>query len=140
MARGVRFEGGSALEKEPDPRTELRKQFRERIADGRFDDLLEGPLQRVLQEAAAIRGMDIELGALRFALAKLLAEETDASKLASGLARLTSAIAQAQKVQLTIGNATDASLAALLNEILIDLEQDDAGDERMAMRGETLNE
>ncbi len=78
----------------------------------------------VLREGAAIRGLDEELGAIRFALAKLLAEELDASKLAAGVARLTSAAVQAMKMEQAIGDETDESLADLLNQILIDLEKE----------------
>jgi hypothetical protein len=121
MQRGVRF-----LEEADAHRNDLgaeqRERFRERVERGRYDELLDLPVRKVLREGAAIRGLEEELGALRFALAKLLAEELDASKLAAGVARLTSAAVQAMKLGQAIGDATDESLADLLNRILIDLE------------------
>jgi hypothetical protein len=123
LGRGVRFE------KEPDaferdPVDAQRERFRERVEQGRYDGLLDSSVRKVLREGAAIRGVDEELGAIRFALAKLLAEEPDASKLASGVARLTSAAVQAMKLGQSIGDETDRSLADLLNQILIDLEKE----------------
>ncbi len=81
-------------------------------------------MRDVLREGAALRGVNEELGAIRFALAKLLAEEQDASKLAAGVARLTSAAVQAMKMGQSISDETDESLADLLNQILIDLEKE----------------
>lgn len=107
-----------------DQGAEQRERFRERVAQGRYDALLDTPVRNVLREGAAIRGVDEELGAIRFALAKLLAEELDANKLAAGVARLTSAAVQAMKMGQAIGDETDESLADLLNQILIDLEKE----------------
>lgn len=123
VAKGVQFER-AAGEQLDDPQVELRAQFRERIRQGTYDALLDPSVRMLLREGAAIRGMDEELGAIRFALAKLLAEELDASKLAAGVARLTSAAVQAMKIGQALGDETDESLADLLNEILIDLEKE----------------
>ena len=123
MGRGVRIEKDpDAFER--DPVAEQRELFRKRVELGRYEDLLDLPVRKVLREGAAIRGVDEELGAIRFALAKLLAEEQDASKLAAGVARLTSSAVQAMKLGQAMGDATDESLADLLNQILIDLEKE----------------
>jgi hypothetical protein len=122
MRRGVQFLP-EADDSKGDPREELRERFREAVMSGRYDALLDSSMRAILREGAAIRGVDEELGAIRFALAKLLAEESDASKLASGVARLTSASVQAMKMGQSISDETDESLADLLNEILIDLEK-----------------
>lgn len=123
MRRGVRFEH-DADEPTRDPVAELREAFRARMAEGRFDALLDGPMRQLLREGAEIRGLDVELGAIRFALVKLLAEEQDAGKLASGVARLVSAAVQAMKMGQTISDEVDESLADQLNQILIDLEKE----------------
>ncbi len=123
MRRGVRFENDTD-DRPEDLSVELRERFHQRVMQGRYDELLDPSLRDVLHDGAAIRGLDEELGAIRFALAKLLAEEQDASKLASGVARLTSASVQAMKMDQAIGDETDESLADLLNEILIDLEKE----------------
>ena len=123
MRHDARFQE-EAGERTCDPSAEHRERFRERVKQGRYDELLDEPVRMVLRDGAAIRGVDEELGAIRFALAKLLAEELDASKLAAGVARLTTAAVQAMKMGQTIGDEVDASLADLLNEILIDLEKE----------------
>jgi hypothetical protein len=125
MARGIRFEPDTAERARDDPYDAVREAFQERVGRGRYDDLLADSLRAILREGAAIRGLDEELGAIRFALAKLLAEELDAGKLAAGVARLTSASVQAMKVEHALGDATDASLSDLLNEILADLDERD---------------
>lgn len=122
MTRGIKFEPDGLLEKPADPRVELRDRFRERVESGRYADLLDERVRRVLREGAAIPGLDEELGAVRFALAKLLAEELDASKLAAGVARLTSAAVQAMKLDRARGDAAETSLAELIEEILVDLD------------------
>ena len=122
MTRGIKFEPDGLLEKPADSRVELRDRFRERVESGRYADLLDERVRRVLREGAAIPGLDEELGAIRFALAKLLAEELDASKLAAGVARLTSAAVQAMKLDRARGDAAETSLAELIEEILVDLD------------------
>ena len=121
MARGMRFERADPFEGALDAQAEQRERFRERIALGRYDDLFETPVRNVLREGAAIRGVDEELGAIRFALAKLLAEELDASKLAAGVARLTSAAVQAMRLGRTLGDSTDDELAALVDQLLAEV-------------------
>lgn len=103
---------------------EFRERFRARVGQGRYDELLDEPLQSILRAGAAVRGLEEELGAIRFALAKLLAEEQDAGKLAAGVARLTSAAVQATRLGQSIAQDDDASLADQLNQIFIDLEKE----------------
>ncbi len=105
-----------------DRRVELRERFQERVEAGRYADLLDERVRQILREGAMLPGLDEELGAIRFALAKLLAEELDASKLAAGVARLTSAAVQAMKLDRTRGDAVETSLAELIEEILVDLD------------------
>src|SRR5215204_4722596 len=106
MPRGMRY-----IEDAPavvdDPGAEQRALFRERVARGRYDELIDPQLRAVLREGAAIRGVAEELGAIRFALAKLLTEEEDAGKLASGVARLISAAVQAMRMGQSISDETD---------------------------------
>jgi hypothetical protein len=125
MARGTWVHPEKRSAEERDPRSELRERFQERMAHGRYDDLFAASLRMVLREGAAVRGVDIELGAIRFTIAKLLAEEPDAGKLAVSIARLTTAAVQLIKLGQTLGDAADASLAALLEEILIELDEED---------------
>lgn len=119
MAHGTRYVPGRWSEdEEDDPRKELRAAFERRVDRGRYDELLSPQIRALMQSGAAIRGLDEELGAIRYALQKLMAEEQDANKLAAGIARLTSASVQAMKLGQMLGDASDASLADLFNEIL----------------------
>lgn len=103
-------------------RTEAQERFSDGIEIGNYEALLTEPVRKILREGAAIRHLDEELGAIRFALAKLLAEELDANKLATGVARLTTAAVQTMKFGQSPGAVSDASLAKLLDEIMTDLD------------------
>ena len=118
MARGPQYQRDPWSVDDEDPRKELQAAFQRRVDRGRYDELLSPQIRALLQAGATIRGLDEEFGAIRFALAKLIAEEQDASKLATGIARLTSASVQAMKLGQVLGDASDASLADLFNEIL----------------------
>ncbi|MGI8644471.1 MAG: hypothetical protein ACR2LS_10190 [Thermomicrobiales bacterium] len=67
---------------------EAAERFRHRLARGDYHDLFDAPLARILAQAAEHDHLDDELGAVRFALARLLAEETDPRHLALGVTRL----------------------------------------------------
>jgi len=73
-------------------------------------------------------GLSEEIGALRFVLQRLLAEEDDLARLAAGVARIASVVVQAAKAQQTMtGNRSD-ELAEALMRALIDLDGDEAHD------------
>jgi hypothetical protein len=100
------------------------RAFRERLARGEYRGLFEPPLGEVLLQAAAEQGLADELGAVRVALARLLAEEEDASKLAVGVARLVVVAIQAVKTRRAIGEGAEgtseeltAALSRMLDEI-----------------------
>jgi hypothetical protein len=137
MTRNVKFVPAPWPKDDEDPREALRASFQRRVDRGRYDELLSPQIRSLMQTGAAIRGLDEELGAIRFALAKLLAEETDAGKLAAGVARLTSASVQAMKLGQVLGDATDASLADLFNEILIEMEEESRAKREAAERAGT---
>ena len=69
--------------------------FRARLESGRFNAVLGHALRRTMRDAAADTGLDAEVAALRLALARLLTEERDPSKLAAGIARLAAVAVQA---------------------------------------------
>lgn len=64
-----------------------------------YRGLLDPTLGRVLAQAAAVEGLDDEVGATRFALARLLAEEGGALRLATGVARLALAATRAARAR-----------------------------------------
>jgi hypothetical protein len=73
--------------------------FRARLAAGDFDAVLGPGLREVLRGAAADPGLDAEIGALRVALARLLEDERDASRLAAGVARVAGVAVQAARLR-----------------------------------------
>jgi hypothetical protein len=73
-------------------------------------------------------GLGEEIGALRFVLQRLLAEEDDLARLAAGVARIASVVVQAAKAQQTMtGNRPD-ELAAALMRALEELDSEEAHD------------
>ena len=98
--------------------TRAARRFRELLARGEYRALFEPPLGEVLTQAAAERPLLDEIGALRVALARLLAEEEDASKLAVGVARLAGVAIQAAKAQRTISGDEANGLTDALAHIL----------------------
>jgi hypothetical protein len=100
------------------------ERFRERLARGEYRALFEPPLGDVLTQAAAERPLVNEIGALRVALARLLAEEEDASKLAAGVARIAVVAIQAAKAQRALGEGTSEEVVAALAELLDELDEE----------------
>ena len=84
--RQVTRDASQSLENGED--SAVAEQFRRRLARGDYKDLFDAPLVRILAQAAEQDHLDDELGAVRFALARLLAEEADPRHLALGVARL----------------------------------------------------
>jgi hypothetical protein len=87
--------------------------FRARLAAGDYDALLGPGLREILRGAAADPGLDAEIGALRLALARLLEEERDASRLASGVARVAGVAVQAARLRQGSGVEAEGMQAAL---------------------------
>jgi hypothetical protein len=88
------------------------------------------PLLRIVSKEpeTSDAGLAEEIGALRFVLQRLLAEEDDLARLAAGVARIASVVVQAAKAQQTMtGNRSDELAEALLMA-LADLDGDDAHD------------
>ena len=98
-----------------------RERLRRGLAAGDYDGLLDPALWRLLDAAAASTGFNREIGALRFAMVRLLAEEEDPRQLATHLARVATTIVrttQAQRQPDRDGNdPVRAALLAGLNEL-----------------------
>lgn len=107
-----------------DPRAEQREVFQERVARGVYKELYDPPVRMLIEEGAALQGVEEELGAIRFALARLMNEEEDPSKLATGVARLASATVQLLRVVRPAANQSDDPVLESVNQILIDLEKE----------------
>lgn len=87
--------------------------FQARLATGDYDALLGAGLREALRGAAADDGLEAEIGALRLALARLLQEEGDPSRLATGVARVAGVAVQAARLRRVPG-AGDELREALL--------------------------
>lgn len=96
-------------------RTVIQERLRRAIAAGDYDRLLDPAFWRLLDSAAGTTSFDREIGALRFAMVRLLAEEEDPRHLATQLARVTATIVRtAQAQRHTTQNEVDPVRAALL--------------------------
>lgn len=108
---------------EQDARRRLAlERLRRAAAEGDYDGLLDPALWRLLDAAALTVGFGREIGALRFAMARLLAEEEDPRQLSLHLARITMAIIRVTHARPPITPAEDPVRAALLAGL------DDLGD------------
>ena len=106
--------------------TETRLAFLKRLEQGEYAALFEENLGRVIAQAAQAmqeRGPDDEIGALRFVLARLLAEEQDPAKLAASVTRVASAVVQAARAQRAISGDAAEGLTSALTQILTELDE-----------------
>ena len=118
----------------PDPARAGYAAFRARLAAGDFDAVLGPGLRGTLRGAAADPGLDAEIGALRLALVRLLDEERDPSRLATGVARVAGVAVQAAKLRHG-GEVEMEQLRAELWRALAELETEE-GDEVMGYSGD----
>jgi hypothetical protein len=91
--------------------------FRARLAAGDYDALIGQGLRRTLQRAAADSSLEAEIGALRVALAKLLNEEDDASRLAAGVSRVAGVAVQAARLRNSASADGEGFRSTLLREL-----------------------
>ena len=116
--------GNHRREEAEERRTEQRERFQENLARGKYSELLDRSIQSVIEEAAAIQGIEQELGAVRFALAKVVSEVEDPNQLATSVARLAACTAQLLRVVRPTAKEADEELIATLNQIMVDLEKE----------------
>lgn len=84
-------------------RKEAARRFRERRASGEYGALFDDALRAILEDAGDELTTTDELGAVRYALAKLLAEEDDPRQLSMGVARLVGAAANLARTRVATG-------------------------------------
>ncbi len=103
--------------------------FRARLEAGDSDAVLGPGLRGTLRGAAADPGLDAEIGALRLALTRLLREERDPARLATGVARVAGVSVQLARLR-QHGDAAGESLrAAILRHLaIIDAEEEGGGE------------
>lgn len=90
----------------PDPPSPFGK-FRKKLRAGSYDALIGAGLRHTLRGAAADDGLEVEIGALRLTLVRLLNEESDPTRLAAGVSRIAGVAVQAARVR----NTPDADVA-----------------------------
>jgi hypothetical protein len=113
--------------------------FQHRLARGDFDAFLGRGLRRMLRGAAADPGLEIEIGAVRLALLRLLDEESDPARLAAGVARLTAVAVQAGRLRdAAEAEGGLAEVHAVIQHVLADLDREAA--QRRATMTETLTD
>jgi hypothetical protein len=118
---------GATLDSSPQrPDSEARRQaaaaFRERLKDGTYRELFGKRLGELMAQAAAEEGVDDEIAVLRIVMARLMAEEADALKLAQAIARITGVSIQAARVRRAINGQRADSLVEALTQALLELE------------------
>lgn len=99
--------------------------FQARVLAGDYEALLGSGLRGTLRGAAADSGLEAEIGALRLALARLLQEERDPSRLATGVARVAGVAVQAVRLRQHADGQGDA-LQELMSEALAAAEAEEA--------------
>ena len=97
-------------------------EFRRRLEAGDYRGLYDRRLSEVIAQAAAERSLADEIGALRYVLARLLAEEEDPAKLAASVARVAGVAVQAARAQRAVTGDLADGLTAALTQILIELD------------------
>lgn len=97
------------------------ERFRRRIAQGQYRQLFDVSLARILAQAAEHRDLDDEVGAVRFALARLIAEEPNPARLALGVARLTHAAVATSRERRECAQGQPDGLTEAMVRILAEL-------------------
>ena len=94
------------------------RRFRQHLADGNLDHLLDARLGRLLAHAAEERGLAAEHGALRLVMHRLLTDEDDPSRLAAGVARLAHATARISQARRALAADAPDEFTQALNFVL----------------------
>lgn len=101
-----------------DGATDRADRFRARMAGRSYRDLIDPDVRAVLDDAAGQPGLRDEIGALRLALAKLVALEDDPVRMATSIARVAAVAIQAMRVQQVLADPAADGLAAVLERVL----------------------
>jgi hypothetical protein len=92
----------------------------------RFEQQIEEIVTRFASEAGLEHeSLSEEISALRIVLARLLAEEEDAARLASSIPRVVDAVVRAVRAQRSISGAMAEGLTQAVTQVLIELGLDE---------------
>jgi hypothetical protein len=100
-------------------------EFRRRLADGTYQELVGKRLAATIKEAAQAAGVDDEIGALRVVMARLLGElqtDRDPLKVAGAIVRIAAATIAAQRAKRLISGQAADDLTDAISTILEELE------------------
>ena len=86
-----------------------------------FARRVEAALERLQSSSAEPESLAEEIGALRLVLARLLADEEDAARLASSIPRIVDTTVRAIRTQRTLSGTLAESLTEALTQLLIEL-------------------
>jgi hypothetical protein len=101
------------------------ERFRRRVERGDYRGLLDERVREVMAQAEE-RGLGEELGALRFALMRVLAEEEDPVRLSLAVSRLASASARLARAKQALDEGREP-LNEAISQILRDLDGEREG-------------
>lgn len=122
--RQAASDGSDAVAGGPD--SAAAEQFRRRIALGQYRELFDVSVIQILAQAAASHDLDDEIGALRFTLARLIAEEQDPMHLALGVARVVRASVATSRERRELAQAKPDGLTEAMTRVLAELEAEEA--------------
>ena len=91
--------------------------FRARLEAGDYDAIVGRKLRRTLRQAAQEPSLEPELGALRLAMIRLLHEEPNPTRLATGISRLASVAVQAARLTESPDSGLDDIRAAVKHKL-----------------------
>ena len=131
IAAGGQGGGGTGGQDEREERERVREVFRRRVMRGEYGGLFDEPVRRILAEAAEEKVLDVELGALRMMLARLLMEDGDPVRQAEGVCRVATAAARIVKTGASIKRPRD-TLQEWITEHLRELDRE--REEMLALR------
>ena len=100
--------GGDGAEGREEAAARRTAEFWQRVGRGDYGGLLDEPVRAVLAQAAKEQGLELEIGALRMILVRVLTEETDPVRQALGATRVARTLGALVREhgELT-GNASD---------------------------------
>ena len=107
-------------------RVDDRIQGDDRIVSPRVQDALEARVEEFVSHYVADAGLERdslaeEIGALRVVLARLLAEEESAARLATSIPRVVDAVVRAVRVQRSMSGALAEGLTEAVTQVLLEL-------------------
>lgn len=106
------------IERADGERERRRELFKQRLESGTFRDLFGAEVATLIEDAAKVEGLDTELGALRYAEARVMVEVEDPIEQGRALASIARAIVHVQRGQKVVSGELAGALGEAIAEIL----------------------